>query len=455
MQRAADGVGREQHDVGLHVRRLDRLIGAQEAPHIARPHREQTAAAQQIIRAGKKAAQLAREEIVRRHRLLRAEHQPRVIVILQIVPDTRYVGDHCDAVLAQECRGTKPRELHQLRRVERAARENDFAGTRLALRAALQVLDADRALAVENDARRERVRRDLEIAALARRFEITHRGRAAPPVARGELVIAEALLNSAIEIRIARIAALLGRFDESFGDRQVPEVGDAERPALAVKLIRAAALMLGLAEIRKHVRMAPADVAELAPAVVVLRLPAHIHQPVDRRRAAHHLAARRDDLAAVTLRLGLGFVEPVDLRVGEILAVAERHVDPDIAILAARLEQQHAMLAALGEAVRQHAARAAGAHDDEVERVHQAASGVAFALASARIMSEAFSPIITQAALVLPDTTVGMMDASATRRPWKPRTRRRSSTTAVTSEPMRQVEVGWNTVVPFWRANSR
>ena len=36
-----------------------------------------------------------------------------------------------------------------------------------------------------------------------------------------------------------------------------------------------------------------------------------------------------------------------------------------------------------------------------------------------RIMSEAFSPIITQAALVLPETTVGMIEASATRRPVK------------------------------------
>src|SRR6476661_38906 len=75
-----------------------------------------------------------------------------------------------------------------------------------------------------------------------------------------------------------------------------------------------------------------------------------------------------------------------------------------------------------------------------------AAFAAGWALASCRIMSEAFSPIITQAALVLPETTVGMIEASATRRPWNPWTRSRSSTTAVTSEPIRQVEVGWNTV---------
>src|SRR3974390_2984011 len=59
--------------------------------------------------------------------------------------------------------------------------------------------------------------------------------------------------------------------------------------------------------------------------------------------------------------------------------------------------------------------------------------------ASSRIRSAPFSPIITAAALVLPETRVGMIDASTTRRRSKPRTRRRSSTTAVASEPMRQV----------------
>src|ERR1043165_6334655 len=81
--------------------------------------------------------------------------------------------------------------------------------------------------------------------------------------------------------------------------------------------------------------------------------------------------------------------------------------------------------------IAQHGAR-------EVECNHQTLSDLAFTLASCRIMSEAFSPIITQAALMLPETTVGMIEASATRRPSTPWTRKRSSTTAAKSEPMRQ-----------------
>ena len=83
---------------------------------------------------------------------------------------------------------------------------------------------------------------------------------------------------------------------------------------------------------------------------------------------------------------------------------------------------------------------------DVIERVDvrvDIASGGASATASCNTMSAPFSPIITAAALVLPDTTVGMIEASITRSRSKSRTRRRSSTTAAGSEPMRQVEVGW------------
>ena len=57
-------------------------------------------------------------------------------------------------------------------------------------------------------------------------------------------------------------------------------------------------------------------------------------------------------------------------------------------------------------------------------------------------MSTAFSAIITAGALVLPDTSVGITEQSITRRPVVPFTRKRVSTTASASLPMRQVPVG-------------
>ena len=61
----------------------------------------------------------------------------------------------------------------------------------------------------------------------------------------------------------------------------------------------------------------------------------------------------------------------------------------------------------------------------------------------ARRMSAAFSATIYVAALVLPRGIVGNTDASTTRRPATPWTRRSASTTPVSSEPMRAVLVGW------------
>ena len=59
------------------------------------------------------------------------------------------------------------------------------------------------------------------------------------------------------------------------------------------------------------------------------------------------------------------------------------------------------------------------------------------------IISEAFSPIMIVGAFVFPDTNVGIIDASATRRPVTPLTLKRSSTTASSSLPIRQVPTGW------------
>ena len=59
------------------------------------------------------------------------------------------------------------------------------------------------------------------------------------------------------------------------------------------------------------------------------------------------------------------------------------------------------------------------------------------------IIAAAFSAIIMVGALVLPATSLGITEASTTRRPSTPRTRNCGSTTEASSRPIRQLPAGW------------
>ena len=92
-----------------------------------------------------------------------------------------------------------------------------------------------------------------------------------------------AFLSGSVEIGVARDAGLDRGVD--IGAADLPVIGRVrypERPADAMQLVGPAFLILGLLEVGQHVVPCPADVAELAPIVVVAGLAADVDQAVDR-----------------------------------------------------------------------------------------------------------------------------------------------------------------------------
>jgi hypothetical protein len=270
--------------------------------------------------------------------------------------------------MLQQIGRTDARELQQLRRVVRAARHKHFlARLGHAQLPVLLVRDAAGALAVEQDALCQRRGLDAQIAARQRRPQIGPRRRGPPAAPRRGLEEARALLGRAIEIRIGRNADFGRGMHERFRQRiMVAPVRHRQRSAGAVIFVGAALLIFRLPEVRQHVVIAPAGIAALPPAVIVLVLAAHVEQAVDRAGTAEHFSPRLEHLPAVQTGLGLGLVHPVDGFFLEQLAVAERDMDPDVGVLRPGLEQQHRVLAVGAQAVGKHAAGRAGTDDDVI-----------------------------------------------------------------------------------------
>ena len=263
--------------------------------------------------------------------------------------------------------GPRPGKLQQLRRAVDAAGDDDLAARPRGLMPGRRVVfDPDRAAVLEQDAGGVRVGRDGQVLTAARRAQIGARRAPAPTVGGRRLVIADTFLPGAVEIGVGRDAGLDRGGDHRVAERRAHRVRDVQRPARAVEVVGAALLVLGLLEERQYRIPIPALAAALAPAVVIGRGAAHIDHAVDRAGAAQDLAARLVEGAVVELLLGLALEHPVVARVGEGLGVAERDVDPRVAVAPAGFEQQHALAPGFAEPTGHRAARRSRPGHDEV-----------------------------------------------------------------------------------------
>ena len=207
-------------------------------------------------------------------------------MVLKALTDAGEFVHRFNAVLAQLFRITYPGQHKHLGRVDGATGENDFPPHRDRLFGTrpVPVGDPGDLPAIHVDPADERMGDDLQVLACARRFQECHRGTAAAAVFRCQLKIADAFLGRAVVVRVEGIPRRLRGRDPGIADRPLDtHVGDGERATGPVKRVGATLLVLGALEQRQDVVPAPAFVAHLAPAVVVLFLPAHIKKTVQRR----------------------------------------------------------------------------------------------------------------------------------------------------------------------------
>ena len=294
-------------------------------------------------------------------------------MVLQVLADTGQVVHHVDAERLERLGVADARELEQLRRVDRTAAEDDLVRARLLERVlAGAVLDADGARALEEHPRDLRARLQLEVRALDHGMEVGPR-RAQPPAAPDVAVEGrEALLSVAVDVGGEFVAGLLGRLEEGLEKRVRGRAAlELQRPVAAAILVGAGQARLHLLEVRQAVRVVPRlHAGVVRPALDVERIAALEDHPVDRARAAQHLAARVVDLAAVHVRLGLGLVLPVVEAAADRPGQRGRHVDEDVPLRVhpAGLEDEHAVRRIRSQPVGERTPGRSAPDDDEVVR---------------------------------------------------------------------------------------
>ncbi|MNF68860.1 hypothetical protein D3C84_507270 [compost metagenome] len=143
-------------------------------------------------------------------------------------------------------------------------------------------------------------------------------------------------------------------------------VGGVQRPGLPAIAITTRLVALGALEVRQAVAIAPAFGTQGFPLVKVQRVATDVHQAVDRRRAAQHLAPWAVNAPAVEVGLRLGFVAPVVLLGVHRDRECARHLDHYALVTAAEFQDQHRGGRVFAQAVGQHTTCRACANDDVV-----------------------------------------------------------------------------------------
>ena len=207
-----------------------------------------------------------------------------------------------------------------------------------------------------------------QIGAMQSGLQKTPRRRPAASALLVDVEIADAFIVAGVEIRNFPDSHLFRRVaDRVQNGPGQPRRFDPPAAADAVMLAFAQKVIFEPAERGQHVVITPAGQAELAPVVVIGGLSAHRDHGVDGGGAADHLAAGIGQRAAVEAGFGLGPEHPVRTRIADGEEIADRDVKPDPVVVAAGLQDQHAVIGIGRQPVGDDAAGGARADDDIVE----------------------------------------------------------------------------------------
>ena len=234
----------------------------------------------------------------------------RDIVVLHVLADAAQLVHDGHTDPAQMLGIADPGQLQDVRRANRARRQDDLT-PRIGLLdgAAARELDAGCALAVEQDAMHEGVGDELQVRPFQCRVQIGARGAGAAAAAARLLAPADAVrvaVRQVVDVLAVFEPDLLAGLEHGGADRRPVSLRGEERPVLAAHIAAFALPALGLAEIGQAIVPRPAAITELRPVVVILGLAADVDQPVDRGGAADHPAARVDDRTTVGAGVRLG-----------------------------------------------------------------------------------------------------------------------------------------------------
>ena len=183
---------------------------------------------------------------------------------------------------------TDPAQLEQLRRVDRAAGEDDLAAFDALRPAALPFdVDGDGAPALEHDAGHERPRPDGQVLPATDRLQVRLRGRQPPAVVDVPIERREALLAVAVDVVGQVIARLLAGGEERLEQRVRGRTAfQDQRPVMAAPRIVGGGrqAVLHLLEVRQAMGVVPGLHPGIGrPALVVERIAALEDLAVDAR----------------------------------------------------------------------------------------------------------------------------------------------------------------------------